>query len=209
MPLPLDGYDDFRTFVNPLITARAELTGEPYRIAQAQGDELVDLEGTRVIDLLAGWGTQPFGHRDPEIEAALRAFLDSRSPSFFTSSVSPYAGTLARELCTHSGGTYPRAWFGSSGGEAVDAAIKLALAATGRPRVLALKGAYHGCTIGGTALMESGPYSVPFLPYVRPVDRVLVGDLAALERELSSGDVAAVMVEPVRRQRARPKAAEA
>ncbi len=198
MPRPfLAGYDDFREFVNPLIAARAELLGEPYRLQAVDGDQLVDVDGQRVFDLLAGWGTQAFGHRHPRIEAALRAFLDSRSPAFFTSSVSPYAGLLARELCARSGGAYANAWFGSSGGEAVDAALKLARAATGRPRLLSLEGAYHGCTLGGTSLVARGPYAEPFGPPLAGTGRLPPGDLAALERELQAGDVAAVLVEPV------------
>ena len=188
-------FEDFRRFVAPLAPARLRAFGEPDRIHGAAGVELVADDGRRVLDFLAGWGTQPFGHRPAAVEARLREFLDGREPALYTSGVSPYAGRLARELCRRSG--LDRAFFASGGTEAVEAAVKLARAATGRRRVLHLEGAYHGCTMGSLALMAQGPFREPFGPHVPEVEPLPFGDVEALRASLERGPAAAVVVEPV------------
>lgn len=189
-------FEDFRRFVAPLAPARVRAFGEPGRIQSAAGLELVADDGRRVLDFLAGWGTQPFGHRPAAVEARLREFLDGREPSLYTSGVSPYAGRLARELCRRSG--LDRAFFASGGTEAVEAAVKLARAATGHRRILCLQGAYHGCTMGSLALMAEGPFREPFGPHLPEVESLPFGDVNALRAALERGPpAAAVVVEPV------------
>lgn len=187
------GYRDFRDFINPLIYNRAELAREPMRFVRAEGGVLIDEEGHRVEDF---HGTQAFGHRHPALTAALREFLDSDRPNWFPSRVNPMAGQLARRLCERSG-YYSNAYFACSGADAVEAALKLARAATRRPRVLALHGAYHGCTLGAVSLMHKGPFTEPFHPLLPGVERLPFGDVEALREALAAGDVAAVVVEPV------------
>lgn len=189
-------FDDFRRFVAPLLPARVQAFGEPGRVQQAGGLELVADDGRRVLDFLAGWGTQPFGHRPAAVEARLREFLDGREPALYTSGVSPYAGRLARVLCERSG--LGRAFFASGGTEAVEAAVKLARAATGHQRILCLEGAYHGCTLGSLALMTGGPFRAPFGPHLPAVESLPFGDADALRAALERGPpAAAVVVEPV------------
>lgn len=79
----------------------------------------------------------------------------------------------------------------------MEAALKLARAATERPRILALSGAYHGCSFGAVSLMHKGPFTEPFGALLPGVERLLFGDIDALAAALSPGDVAAVVVEPV------------
>lgn len=189
------GYEDFRRFVNPMLVSRAELSSEPYQISKVVGTRLADHEGRLYSDFLAGWGTQAFGHRPAVIEAALRDFLDGDTPSFYTSGVSPYAGLLARRL--HQLSNYDTTWFASGGSEAVEAALKLARAATGRPRIACIAGAYHGCTFGSVAMMQPGPYRDNFGPHLPQVDALPVGDMAALAQTLADPALAAVVVEPV------------
>jgi acetylornithine/succinyldiaminopimelate/putrescine aminotransferase len=186
------GFDEFRAFVNPLVALRAELAGEPVRVVRAEEGHLVDADGRAFEDL---HGTQAFGHRPPAIAAALRAFLDGDSPSWFPSRVSPYAGRLARRLCERSG--YDSVFFGSSGSDAVEAALKLARAVTRRPRILSLEGAYHGCTFGSCALMAPGPFRDPFAPHLPGASALPRHDIDALARALADDDVAAVVVEPI------------
>jgi acetylornithine/succinyldiaminopimelate/putrescine aminotransferase len=199
------GFDDYRELVNPLVALRAELSGEPAKVVHTDGGRLVDAEGRIIEDF---HGTQAFGHRNPVVTQAVRELLDSDSPSWFPSRVNPYAGSLARRLCAranaahaHTGGGeaggYSNVFFASSGSEAVEAALKLARAATGRPRVLSLEGAYHGCTMGSCALMARGPYRDPFEPHLPGVGNIPFGDADALREALAAGDVAGVVVEPI------------
>lgn len=191
------GYDDFREFVSPMIALRAELSGAPYRIARVSRGKLVDADGKLCEDFLSGWGTQAFGHRNAFVEAAIRRFLDSDAPAYFPSMVSPFAGKLGRALCERTGMHYSSAFFASGGTEVVEAAIKLGRAATGRPAILCLQGAYHGCALGSTAMMPDGPFRDAFGPHVPAVHRLPCHDIDALHHAMRAGDVAAVIVEPV------------
>jgi len=194
------GFEDFREFVNPLIASRAELAGEPTRVTRVDGGRLVTDGGQIVEDL---HGTQAFGHRNPAVAAAVLAFLESGSPSWFPSRMNPYAGSLARRLCERAGTTgggapaYTNVYFGNSGSEAVEAAIKLARAVTRRPRVLSLAGAYHGCTMGSCGLMTPGVFRDPFDPHVPGLGSLPFGDVDALHVAIKGGDVAAIVVEPI------------
>lgn len=187
------GFEDYRRFVNPLVTLRANLLGEPSAAIWARDGQLVD--GDRVVEDFHG--TQSFGHRHPAITSAVAEFLAGDAINWFPSRVNPFAGSLARRLCERAGAPYDNVFFANSGAGAVEASIKLARAATGRPRILSLEGAYHGCTMGACALMQRGMFRDLFEPHLPAVDAVPLGDVDALANALASGDVAAVVVEPI------------
>lgn len=190
------GYDLFKQYCNPSLALRAELTGQPHRYVRVNEDgELVDRHAGVVEDWITGWGTQVFGHRNPHVVARLQAFLASDAPTFYSSGVSAPAGLLAAELCERTG--YGRVWLASGGTEAVEGALKLARAATGRSRVLYLDGAYHGCTFGSVSMMEAGDFRDAFGAGVQGFERLPFGDPDALNSALGAGDVAAVVVEPI------------
>jgi acetylornithine/succinyldiaminopimelate/putrescine aminotransferase len=111
---------------------------------------------------------------------------------------------LAQRLCERSTRTlegprpaYSNVFFANSGSGAVEAALKLARAATGRTRILSLDGAYHGCTMGSCALMKAGMFKDPFGPHVPNAGPIPFNDLDALARAFSEGDVAALVIEPI------------
>jgi ornithine--oxo-acid transaminase len=85
----------------------------------------------------------------------------------------------------------------NTGTEAVEAAIKLARAATGRPRVLYAEHAFHGLTLGALSLNGNDEFRAGFGPLLAGCDPVALGDLGALRGELERGDVAAFVIEPV------------
>ncbi len=187
-----DGFGEFQQFVNPLIAERARLAREPIQFVRATGGLLHDRDGTSYEDF---HGTQMLGHRNRVVGDAIRAFLDSDAPNWFPSRVNPWAGRLARRLCERTG--YGNAFFGMSGADAVEAALKLARAATGKPRILGLEGGYHGCTYGAVSLMQAGPLRDPFGPHLPGVEKVRFDDVDALAAALRTEDVCAVVVEPI------------
>ncbi len=191
-PILAHGGDDYRRFVNPLVAERVTLSGEPTGLMATDAGRLVREDGSAIEDL---HGTQAFGHRHPAITRAVVEYLQSDAPNWFPSRVNPYAGTLARRLCERTG--YTSAYFASSGTEAVEAAIKLARAATGRRRIIGLHGAYHGCTMGSCALMADSVYRDLFAPHLADVVRIERDDIAGLEQALADGAAAAVVVEPI------------
>ena len=186
------GFEEYTRYVNPLIAQRASLAGEPWEIVAIDDGLLVDADGRRYEDF---HGTQALDHRNPAVTAAVQAFLATDSPNWYPARVSPQAGRLARRLAERTG--YDTSFFGASGSDAVEASLKLARAATRRPRLLGLQGAYHGCGFGSTALMERGPFRDPFGPHLPGALSLPFGDVDALARELRQGDVAAVIVEPI------------
>jgi acetylornithine/succinyldiaminopimelate/putrescine aminotransferase len=189
------GFDDFREFVNPFIANRAELAREPIRFvrAEAGSGRLVDEDGKSYEDL---HGTQAFGHRHPAIAQAVKDLLETDAPFWFPSRVNPFAGRLARRLCERSG-HYSNVYFGCTGSDAVEASLKLARAATKKPRILSLTGGYHGCTFGSVALMNRGPFRDPFGPHLPGAEAVAWNDVDDLRRAMTGDDVAAVVVEPI------------
>lgn len=195
-----EGYEAYRRYVNPLVALRAELLAEPTRLTATRDGQLVEPRGT-VEDF---HGTQTFGHRHPAISAAVTEFLASDSPNWFPCRINPYAGLLAERLCQRANMTlegpriaYDNVFFANSGSGGVEAAIKLARAATKKPRVLSMDGAYHGCTMGSCALMKPGMFKDPFGPHVPGLEPLPFGDVDALAAALRGGDVAAVIVEPI------------
>jgi len=186
------GFDEFRQWVNPLIAQRAAMAGEPVQLLSAHGGPPLDDQGRPVEDM---HGTQVLGHRNPAITAALQEFLKSDSLNWYPSRVNPFAGRLARRLCERTG--YSNAYFGMSGSDGVEAAVKLARAATRKPRVLAMTGAYHGCGLGSTALMTPGPFKDMFGPHLPGAETLPLNDVDALHRAMRSADVACVVVEPI------------
>jgi acetylornithine/succinyldiaminopimelate/putrescine aminotransferase/predicted amino acid dehydrogenase len=170
------------------------------RFVRGEGVWLFDEEGHRILDGIAQYGALPFGYNPPEIWQALQAIQDRSEPSFAANSQLDAAGELAERLI----GLWPEAQFenvvfGNSGAEAVEVAIKLCRAATGRQRLLSTRGAFHGLTLGALAATGSGLYHEAFGPPTGDVDHLPYGDAEALEKMLLSrhGGYAAFLVEPI------------
>jgi acetylornithine/succinyldiaminopimelate/putrescine aminotransferase len=186
------GFDEYVDWVNPFVAQRAQIAGEPIRVVRAEGGRLFDADGRAVEDF---HGTQMFGHRHPAITKAVADFLATDAPSWYPSRVSPQAGRFAKMLCERTG--YSCAFFSCTGSDVVEASMKLGRALTKRPGIVGLEGAYHGCALGATALMQAGPFRDPFGPHLPAVRKIPFGDADALLRELRKGDVGAAIVEPI------------
>jgi acetylornithine/succinyldiaminopimelate/putrescine aminotransferase len=187
------GFDDFRRFVNPLIYNRAQLAQEPWKIVGTTDEgQIVDADGNVYEDL---HGTQMLGHRRREITEAVMQYLESDHPTWWPARVSPWAGRMAAKLEARTG--YDNVFFAMSGSDVVEAAIKLGRAWTGKPGVISLHGAYHGCHMGSTAMMAAGLFSDRFGPHLPGVRAIALGDVDALRTELERGDVGSVIVEPI------------
>ena len=188
------GFDDYHRFVNPLISQRAKLAGEPLKMIKTEGGRLITADGLELEDF---HGTQAFGHRNGAITEALQTYLASDAPSWYPARVNPFSGALARRLSERTGDYYDNVFFACSGSDAVEAALKLARAFTGRPRILALEGGYHGCSFGSVSLMTPGYLRDPFGPHLPGVEHIPFGDVEALRAAFAQGEVAALVVEPI------------
>ncbi|MBV9949718.1 MAG: aspartate aminotransferase family protein, partial [Myxococcales bacterium] len=190
--------------------ARAERSGSeqaPIVYTEARGVHVIDADGNRFVDLAAGFGALLLGHAP----AAVRAAIDRQTDRLWLALGDVYPSDVKIDLCERLARLYPRpgarVLLGSSGADAVTAALKTAVLATGRPGVVAFEGAYHGLSHGPLAACGLHPAfrepfaaqlgtHVTFAPYPAG-EGSLAASLAAVRRALDRGDVGAVLVEPL------------
>jgi ornithine--oxo-acid transaminase len=183
--------------INPQFVRMLRVLGFDRAWVRGENEYLYDAEGERYLDLLGGFGMYALGRNDPRIREALIEALGLETPGSLQLGLSPLPGLLARELLDRAPASLGRVLFTSSGTESVEAALKIARAATGRSRVLSAEDAFHGLTLGSLSLCGCEDFTDVFGPYLPGFGRVPFNDLDALERELRSEDVALFLVEPV------------
>jgi ornithine--oxo-acid transaminase len=183
-------------YLNPQMVRMLKTIGFDHHYARAEGAYLYDQAGQRYLDLLAGFGVFAVGRNHPTVKRALVDVLGADLPNLVQLDVSPLAGLLAERLLSHLPGQ-ERVLFCNSGTEAVEAAIKLARAATNRPKLVFCEHAFHGLTTGSLALNGDRIFRDGFGPLLPDTVRVPWNDLPALEAALRGGDVAAFFVEPI------------
>ncbi|MCL7492130.1 aspartate aminotransferase family protein [Streptomyces decoyicus] len=162
---------------------------------RAQGAYFWDTDGQDYLDMLAGFGVMGLGRHHPVVRKALHDVLDAELPDLTRFDCQPLPGLLAEKLLTYAP-HLDRVFFGNSGTEAVETALKFARYATGRGRILYCTHAFHGLTTGSLSVNGEDGFRDGFAPLL-PDTALEMGDLDALERELKRGDVAAFVVEPI------------
>jgi ornithine--oxo-acid transaminase len=184
-------------YLNPQLGRIVRTLGFDRRWVAGDGAHLVAEDGTRYLDLVCGYGAFALGRNHPEVVEALEAVMAARTANLPELGVSLLPGVLAQALVERAPDSIDAVVPANSGTEAVEAAIKLARATTGRPRVLYAEHAFHGLTLGALSLNGGAEFREGFGPLLPGCDPVPWGDLGALERELAAGDVAALVLEPV------------
>jgi ornithine--oxo-acid transaminase len=183
--------------LNPQLGRIVRTLGFDRTWVAGEGAHLIDDRGERYLDLLCGYGVFAVGRNHPDVAAALRDVMDARTANLPQLGVTVLTGVLAEQLLARAPASVDAMVPANSGAEAVEAAMKLARATTGRPRILHAEHAFHGLTLGALSLNGNDEFRDGFGPFVQGCDPVPFGDLDALERELARGDVAAFVVEPV------------
>jgi ornithine--oxo-acid transaminase len=161
------------------------------------GAHLIDADGQRYLDLFGGYGVFAIGRNNPDAIAAVQEVMAARTGNLPQLGVTLLSGVLAEQLLARAPNSVAAMVPANTGTEAVEAAIKIARAATGRPRVLYAEHAFHGLTLGSLSLNGATEFRDGFGPLLPGCDPVGFGDLAALEAQLACEDVAAFVVEPV------------
>ncbi|MEU4895932.1 aspartate aminotransferase family protein [Streptomyces sp. NPDC044780] len=162
---------------------------------RAEGAYFWDDQGQDYLDMLAGFGVMGLGRHHPVVRKALHDVLDADLADLTRFDCQPLPGLLAERLLAHAP-HLDRVFFGNSGTEAVETALKFARYATRKPRILYCAHAFHGLTTGSLSVNGEDGFRDGFAPLL-PDTAIAMGDLAALERELARGDVAAFVVEPI------------
>jgi ornithine--oxo-acid transaminase len=183
--------------VNPQWVRLLDVLAMNVRYARCVGSELFTDDGRRILDFLSGYCVHNAGHNHPAVIAAVREELESCGPAMIQTHVAERAGELGARLCRLAGGRLTKVFFGSSGSEGVEAAIKFARAHTGRTGLLYAEGAFHGLTCGALSLMGNSFWREKFGPMLPETEAIPFDDAGALERKLAGKKAAAFFVEPI------------
>jgi 4-aminobutyrate aminotransferase len=193
----------------------------PLVVDRAEGSEVWDVDGRRYVDFMAGIGVLNVGHRHPHVVESVKAQVDK----FWHICLSDFYYPQAVELAEKLQAIAPmkedtRFYFGNSGTEAVEAAIKLAMYHTGRNKFIGFFGGFHGRTLGALAFtgskavqrakyrlglhVEHVPYPDPYRPVLATHNGQDQGSAVidyleqhVFQTTLSPTEVAAVVVEPI------------
>jgi ornithine--oxo-acid transaminase len=184
-------------YLNPQMGRILRTLGFDKAWTGGEGAHLIDADGNRYLDLFGGYGVFAIGRNHPEVIAAVEEVMAARTGNLPQLGVTLLSGVLAEQLLARAPDSVAAMVPANTGTEAVEAAVKIARAATGRPRVLYAEHAFHGLTLGALSLNGNAEFRDGFGPLLPGCDPVGFGDLAALARELERGDVAAFIIEPV------------
>lgn len=196
---PYTPMDRYRAEVDPLVVERAE------------GPFLFDLDGRRFIDANSSWWTAALGHNHPRLVEALRRQAERNCHSALAGMTHEPAAELAEALCLAAPPGLEHVFYSDDGSTAVEVALKLALQfwhQAGRPertRFVALEGAFHGETLGVTAIGGVEAFRRPFAGAIQeplripaPADGRQAAEAALADTlERHGREVAAVVLEPV------------
>ena len=163
-------------------------------LVKGKGIVVTDADGKTYLDFLGGIATSILGHAHPAIVKAVTKQISTLShvSNFYAH---PNAIELAEKLAAMTGDKNARVFFCQSGAEANEAALKLSRR-TGKVRVVAAQGAFHGRTMGALSLTGQPSKREPFLPLIKGVKHVPYGDIDAMRKAISK-KTAMVIIEPI------------
>ena len=164
-------------------------------LVRGEGAYLFDSDGRRYLDAMSNYGVAILGHADPEYAAALSVQLQTLATGH-QSFYSDVRAELLREIAEIAPAGLTRSFLSNSGAEAVEAAIKFARVATGRPNLVAAKRGYHGRTLGALAATADQKYRAPFEPLAPQTTHVSFNDPDALAAAVDD-QTAAILLEPI------------
>ncbi|HYN21060.1 MAG TPA: aspartate aminotransferase family protein [Thermoanaerobaculia bacterium] len=166
---------------------------------EATGSNVWDVDGNLYIDLTSGFGVAAVGHRHPRVVEAIRAQAGRLIHGLADVHAHPLRVELAERLVRLAPIDDAQVFFSISGAEAVEIALKTALAASGKAGIIAFNPSYHGMTLGALAVTSRPEFREPFaahlhghvhrLPYACDPDQIA--------NLLSSQEIGCVLVEPI------------
>ncbi|MEO9307871.1 Acetylornithine aminotransferase [Nitrosotalea sinensis] len=167
----------------------------PVTIERGLGAKVWDASGKEYIDCMGGYGVALVGHCNPRVVKALKVQLDK----IITVHSSLYNKTreeFLEKLIKIAPKNLSQVYLNNSGTEAVEAAIKFARKFTGKKKMVAMNGSYHGKSLGSLSVTFNQKYRKAFEPLVDTVNFSSFGDIEAL-RNVVDSDTAMVIMEPI------------
>lgn len=163
-------------------------------LVKGKGLVVEDAEGKKYLDFLGGIATNVLGHAHPAVVRAVTHQINTLGhvSNFYAH---PHVVELAEKLKSFTGDADAKVFFAQSGAEANEAALKLTRR-TGRSRIVAAQGAFHGRTMGALSLTGQPSKREPFLPLLKGVKHVPYGDIESMRRAVNK-KTAMVIIEPI------------
>jgi putrescine aminotransferase len=193
----------YANHVNPgILEYRKSVSTEYISVEWADGGNcFTDINGKKYLDLLGGYGIFNTGHRHPKVVEAVTNQL-KRQALHSQELLEPFRAILAKLIHDITPGDLQFSFFGNSGAEAVEGAMKLAMLHTGRKSFVAATAAFHGKTLGALSATAKSKFRQPFLPILPDCYHVPYGDADYIESALRSADevgndIAGVILEPI------------
>ena len=184
-----------KTMINRWSNSVQNNYGSPsIALVKGKGILVSDADGKQYLDFLGGIATNILGHAHPAIVKAVSKQISvlNHVSNFY---VHPNAVELAEKLASMTGDKSAKVFFCQSGAEANEAALKLSRR-TGKVRVVAAQGAFHGRTMGALSLTGQPSKREPFLPLIKGVKHVPYGDIEAMRKAVTK-KTAMVIIEPI------------
>jgi acetylornithine/succinyldiaminopimelate/putrescine aminotransferase len=181
---------------NPEVTCL--LDPPPIFWSSGAGVNVIDADGNRYVDLLAGFGAAVLGYAHPELTAAVSSQAGELQHAMGDVYPAAQKVELLEALVRVLPGDLGHAILSSSGSDAVESALKTALVATGRPGVVAFEGDYHGLGFGALDTTHRADFRAPFEGRLARKTRfVPYGDAEAARRAARESDAGAILFEPI------------
>ena len=165
----------------------------PLELVRGEGAFVWDAAGTRYLDCVAGVGVANVGHCHPRVVAALREQAGELI-TCYENAYHPARAALYEALAPTMPGSIDRFFLCNSGTEAVEAALKVARAATGRPGVVSFLKGYHGKTFGALSATGQPAYKKPVEPLLEGFEQLRYDDVEKLEARFAEGEAPAAVV---------------
>ena len=185
--------EKYKTYLSSPFASIQVLLNFDRQYVRAKDTRVWDAEGREYLDFVAGYGSVNVGHNHPRVLEALKQIEDT--PKIMPTALQQLPAALAHNLAEVTPGGLCRTFFCNSGTEAVEGAIKIARAATGRPQLVSTIGGFHGKTMGALSVSGRDKYKTPFAPLLPECVQVPYGDLDAVEEVLQTQRAAAFIVE--------------
>jgi len=187
--------EKYEKYVNPGFAKLMRILGATLE-AKTEGTYMYDVRGKRYLDFFAGHGAYNLGYAHPRVVQAVKDQLDIIPLTSSKLMMNRPMADLCERLAKITPGDLTYSFICNSGTEAVEGALKLARAATGKSRIIATLNGFHGKSMGSLSVSGRDVYKRPFKPLVPDIDHVPYGDIDALKASITD-DTAAVILEPI------------
>lgn len=184
-------------YVNPTKVAMLDSLQWDECWQTALGSYLTDTDGNEFLDLSCNFGTAALGHNHPLVHQAISDCLSRQALTVSPFSVPNGVGELAGQLLKLADCALNKVYFGTSGADAIESAMKFAQATTGRSRFISINKGFHGLTSGAMSLLDVERWHQPFATAPASANSIAINDIPALAAVLGDNDVAALVIETV------------